>query len=104
MVAAKTDGRCHICGGVLGLVWEAYHVLAQSTGGRHQLDNYLPAHQLCNNYRWNYLPEEFQWVLKIGMWARLVMERSELGQMAKQFCGYEQSRARRRKEVTLETE
>jgi hypothetical protein len=21
-----------------------------------------------NNYRWNYSPEEFQWVLKIGVW------------------------------------
>ena len=76
-------------------------MLAHSTGGPQQLDNYLPAHQLCNNYRWNYMPEEFQWVLKIGVWARLVMEKSQLGQqMARQFCGYEKARVRRRKSVT----
>jgi 5-methylcytosine-specific restriction endonuclease McrA len=32
-IAAKTDGRCHICGGVLDTAWEADHVLAHSGGG-----------------------------------------------------------------------
>ena len=98
-IAAKTDGRCHICGGVLDTAWEADHVLAHSGGGGHRLDNYLAAHSLCNNYRWNYSPEEFQWVLKIGVWARLVIEHSKpLGvQMAARFSAYEDSRARRRK-------
>ena len=98
-IAAKTDGRCHICGGVLDLVWEADHVVPHSTGGLHRLENYLPAHALCNNYRWSYSPEEFQWVLKIGVWARLVMEQSKpIGrQMTEQFCGYERGRVRRRK-------
>lgn len=98
-IAAKTDGRCHICGGVLDSAWEADHVLAHSAGGDHRLDNYLAAHSLCNNYRWNYSPEEFQWVLKVGVWARLAMEKnSPLGQqMAEQFCGYERRRVGRRK-------
>jgi hypothetical protein len=63
------------------------------------LDNYLAAHSLCNNYRWNYSPEEFQWVLKIGVWARLVMEQgNSLGQeMAERFCATERRRIRRRK-------
>jgi hypothetical protein len=39
-----------------------------------RLTNYLPAHSLCNNYRWDYSAEEFQWVLKIGVWARRRME------------------------------
>src|SRR3712207_8439206 len=43
---------------------------AHSSGGAHSADNYLPAHTLCNNYRWDYSPEEFQLVLKIGVWAR----------------------------------
>ena len=103
-IAAKTNGRCHICGGPLGVAWEADHVLAHSTGGDHHLDNYLAAHSLCNNYRWNYSAEEFQWVMKVGVWARLVMEKSQLGQqMAEQFCRYERGRVRRRKSQ-LETE
>ncbi len=98
-VAAKTNGRCHICGGVLDTAWEADHVMAHSTGGGHRLDNYLATHSLCNQYRWNYSPDEFQWVLKIGVWARLVMEQGSLlgEQMTEHFCRYERRRARRRK-------
>ncbi len=29
---------------------------------------------ICNNYRWDYAPEEFQWILIIGVWARKQME------------------------------
>ena len=74
-------------------------MLAHSTGGLHHLDNYLPAHALCNNYRWHYSPEEFQWVLKIGVWSRLIMEKNAaLGQqLADQFCQYEGRRIRRQK-------
>lgn len=79
-VLKKTDGRCHICGGEVASRWEADHVLAHNTGGLHSAENYLPAHTLCNNYRWDYDPEEFQWVLKIGVWARFRMEgKSPLG-------------------------
>src|SRR5688500_12174700 len=75
-ILAKTAGRCHICGGeVEGDAWHADHVLAHSAGGAHSVDNYLPAHSLCNNYRWDYSPEEFQLVLKIGVWARTLMEK-----------------------------
>src|SRR4051794_18977250 len=60
-VLSKTNNRCHICGGKIdGAVWQADHVLAHSTGGEHSVDNYLPAHSLCNNYRWHYDAEEFQ--------------------------------------------
>jgi hypothetical protein len=50
-------------------------VLAHRRGGGHRLDNYLPAHVRCNGYRWDYSPQEFQWALAIGIWARLEMER-----------------------------
>ena len=98
-IATKTDNRCHICGGVLDTSWQADHLKAHSAGGHHRLDNYLAAHSLCNNYRWNYSPDEFQWVLKIGVWARLVMEQGKpLGQqMSEQFCAYERRRVSRRK-------
>lgn len=59
-VLEKTAGRCHICGGEIHGSWSADHVLAHSAGGGNTADNYLPAHGLCNNYRWDYLPEEFQ--------------------------------------------
>ncbi len=66
-VLAKTGGRCHICGGLIQAGWQADHVLAHSGGGHHVEDNYLPAHALCNNYRWDdYLAEEFQVLADLG--------------------------------------
>ena len=70
----KTAHRCHICGGKIVSKWQADHVLAHSSGGDHSAENYLPAHVLCNNYRWDYGSEEFQWILKIVVWARTQME------------------------------
>ena len=86
-ILGKTDGNCHICGGALEERWQADHVLAQSAGGIHSPDNYLAAHALCNNYRWDYLPEEFQWILKIGVWTRTEIEHgARLGEeVAKRF-------------------
>ena len=75
MMLAKTAGRCHICGGEVDQQWQADHVLAHSAGGTHSADNYLPAHTTCNNYRWDYLPEEFQLILKLGVWARTQIEK-----------------------------
>jgi len=97
-VLEKTDGRCHICGGFVQDRWEADHVLSYSGGGHDATANYLAAHSLCNNYRWDYTPEEFQWVLKIGVWARKRMEeKSRLGdEMRKRFFRYEVRRANRR--------
>lgn len=96
-IAAKTDGRCHICGGLLDEAWHADHVRSHSAGGAHAVENYLAAHATCNNYRWDYLPEEFQWTLKIGVWARLVMEKQQgVGRaMTRAFVSHEQKRSRR---------
>ena len=76
-VLAKTDARCHICGGEIDPqeTWNADHVLAHSGGGEHHLDNYLPAHGTCNNYRWDYLGEEMQYILKLGVWLRTQIEK-----------------------------
>jgi len=73
-VLSKTGGRCHICGGEINDRWQADHVLAHSGGGEHSVNNYLPAHSICNNYRWDYLPEEIQLIMKIGVWARTQIE------------------------------
>jgi hypothetical protein len=69
-ILTKAGGRCHICGGVIvpEFYWEADHVLRQCVGGGGTLENYLAAHGLCNTYRWDDLPEEMQWILKIGIW------------------------------------
>ena len=63
IVLKKTERKCHVCGGPIDGYWDADHVLAHSGGGDHSVDNYLPAHRTCNNYRWDYLPEEFQEIL-----------------------------------------
>jgi hypothetical protein len=74
-VFAKTDGRCHICGGEIDSSWQADHVMAHSAGGQHVVENYLPAHALCNNYRWHYSMEEFQIIMKLGVLAKTLIEK-----------------------------
>src|SRR5690242_11853497 len=79
----KTAGRCHICGGIIEGAWQADHVLAHSGGGTHVSDNYLPAHSLCNSYRWDYSSVEFQQILKLGVWLRTRIERkTQVGKLA----------------------
>jgi 5-methylcytosine-specific restriction endonuclease McrA len=98
-VLAKTSGRCHICGGMIeGASWQADHVMAHSVGGTHNVDNYLPAHSVCNNYRWDYQPEEFRYILKLGVWARTQIERgTNVGNdVATAFAGHEARRVKRR--------
>ena len=99
-VLRKTGRRCHICGGLIdGNDWQADHVMAHSTGGEHAVDNFLPAHTICNNYRWHYGPEEFQWILKLGVWLKTqIVEDKPIGRTAGQaFCDNDCRRAGRRK-------
>jgi hypothetical protein len=98
-VLAKTGGNCHICGGDVGEGWQADHVRAYSAGGTDDVANYLAAHKLCNNYRWDYSPEEFQMIVKIGVWARTQIERKTLlGRgMCEAFVTSEVRREKRRK-------
>ncbi|MGI9101226.1 MAG: HNH endonuclease [Terriglobales bacterium] len=94
-IFAKTDGRCHICGGEITGRWQADHVFSHALGGQHSLDNYLPAHDICNNYRWFYGSEEFQWILKLGVWLRTQIENeTAVGNKAAQaFCAHERIRS-----------
>jgi hypothetical protein len=98
-VIGSTQGRRSDSGERQDSKWQADHVLAHSSGGGHARDNYLAAHSLCNNYRWDYSAEEFQWILKIGVWARYEMEGGgRLGkEILKRFFDYECSREKRRK-------
>jgi hypothetical protein len=98
-ILTKTGRRCHICGGwIKGDDWQADHVLAHATGGGHLADNYLPAHFVCNNYRWHYGAEEFQWILKLGVFMRTQIERkTTLGRDAgAKFVEHEHRRDARR--------
>lgn len=101
-IFAKTAGRCHICGGIIEGDWEADHVFSHSLGGQHEAANYLPAHPICNNYRWFYGTEEFQWILKLGVWLRTHIEKeTALGRLAANaFCTYDSIRAGRRRKKT----
>ena len=99
-VLEKTDSRCHLCGGeITENKFVADHVLSHAAGGGHKLGNYLPAHGLCNRCRWHYSPEEFQWILKMGRWARKQMEdqRNEIAKdMLAAFWEHENSLPERR--------
>ena len=91
-ILAKTVCKCHICGQELSLAeFQADHVVSHVRGGIHKVDNYLPACFICNNYRWHYLPEELQLILKIGVWAKTEIERkSTIGNlMASKFAAKE---------------
>ena len=99
-ILQKTDARCHICGGEVDPKdWNADHILAHSAGGEHSTDNYLPAHGTCNNYRWDYLPEEFQIILKLGVWARTQVEKgTPVGrEIETRFSAYDANRVRRQR-------
>jgi 5-methylcytosine-specific restriction endonuclease McrA len=99
IVLATTGKKCHICGGAIESSWQADHVLAHSGGGHSGLDNYLPSHSLCNHYRWDYLPEEFQMILKLGVWARTQIEKGTPlgGRIVTGFVAHDKRRASRRK-------
>ena len=102
-ILAKTDSRCHICGGPIeDNTWEADHVVSHPPGGQQSIDDYLPAHSICSGYRRLYEPEEFQWILKLGVWLRTQIEiEAELGQRAaRAFCKYDCVRAFRCKRHT----
>jgi len=71
--------------------------LAHANGGAHSADNYLPAHPLCNNYRWDYGAAEFQLILKLGVWAaNEIRHQTAVGQLiAQRFAAKEMVRQRR---------
>ena len=98
-VLKKTDSRCHVCGITLDQKFQADHIKCHSSGGLHNVNNYLPSCELCNNYRWHYSPHEIQWILKIGVWAKSQIEKeSKLGlQIASSFINNEHKRENRRK-------
>lgn len=101
-ILEKTAGRCHLCGGQISdRKFAADHVLAHAAGGIHAIDNYLPAHGLCNGCRWFYSAEEFQWILKFGVWARKQVEdETKVGRtIAEQFLKY-QAKTKSRRKVT----
>jgi hypothetical protein len=54
---------------------------------------------LCNSYGWGYSAEEFQWVLKIGVWARRRIESGSAleANLAGQFYEYEVRNQKHRK-------
>jgi hypothetical protein len=67
--------------------------------GEHRADNYLAAHSVCNNYRWFYGAEEFQWILKLGVFIRTHIEKpsTSIGRsVGKEFVKHEHKRAERR--------
>jgi 5-methylcytosine-specific restriction endonuclease McrA len=101
IVLEKTDRRCHLCGGeVTEDNFVADHVLSHKAGGQHDLANYLPAHRLCNGKRWFYSPEEFQWILTIGVWARKQIE-DQKRQIGKDMLRAFWNRPKRKKKVSV---
>jgi 5-methylcytosine-specific restriction endonuclease McrA len=106
-ILSKAGGRCHICGGKIkkNENWQADHVLAYAHGGEHSIENYLAAHAICNNYRWHYGSEEFQWIMKLGVWLRTLIEKRDnlAMSLAERFIKYERHRITRHKSNSLKS-
>ena len=104
-ILQKTNFRCHICGEeVTEKNFHADHISSHSKGGNNEIDNFLASCNFCNSYRWDYLPTEIKWILKIGVWAKTQIEfKSDLGNnIAHSFIEYEKRRESRRKEPRKE--
>ncbi len=100
LILARTNSRCHICGGDIDGRWNADHVLAHSGGGEANAENFLPAHETCNNYRWDYLADEFRLILKLGVWTRTQVEReTAIGRVIAERYLKDDVRRRRRRKV-----
>lgn len=103
-IHAKTSGKCHVCGRDVSVEgFEADHVHSHSSGGSNKVDNFLPSCKTCNNYRWHYLPDEFQWILKLGVWAKTeVINDTTIGKLlAEKFIKHEVVREGRRRKPRL---
>jgi 5-methylcytosine-specific restriction endonuclease McrA len=70
LIRAKTDGKCHVCGGPAGRRWQADHVVPHSSGGRQSLSNYLPICRECNRLRWFHAPKVIRLILRLGLYAK----------------------------------
>jgi hypothetical protein len=79
--------------------WNADHVFQHASGGAHSVDNYLPAHPGCNTYRWDYTPDEYQLILKLGVWLKgEIMRETRIGMdAADKFVKRQVAVARRRR-------
>ena len=98
-ILKKTNAKCHVCGIHLSKNnFQADHVVSHISGGSNKIDNFLPSCFICNNYRWHYLPEELQLILKLGVWVRTKIEKdNRLGkEVAVGFVKHE-NRKRKRK-------
>lgn len=99
-ILARTKGRCHLCGGVIGsAAWDANHVFPLALGGKQGLENYLPSHRSCNSAKWHLRPKEMMVVLQLGTWLRSQIERgTSVGMMAGEaYCKANKRRTARRK-------
>ncbi len=82
LIHSKTSGKCHVCGiKVLINNFQADHVMSHTHGGTSLPDNFLPACKTCNRARWHYTPDEMQFILKLGVWAKTQIQKdTALGQ------------------------
>lgn len=98
-IAAKTNGRCHVCSGPLDAAWHADHVVAHAGGGDDSPANFLPACSTCNGYRWFFQPAELHLILKLGVWAAdQVRSATPIGrEIGSRFLEHDRRRSARRK-------
>ncbi len=106
LILNKTGKRYHICGGKIkkNEKWQADHIFPYVHGGKHSHDNYLPAHSMCNRDRWPYSAEEFQWIIKLGVWIRTQIEKDKLdATLIEKFIKKERTRVSRQRNIASDS-
>lgn len=80
-VFKKTGGTCHVCGGRVGVRWQADHVVPHKLGGQAKVENYLPICKECNRLRWSHAPEVIRLIMRLGTYAKNeIRHETELGE------------------------
>ena len=60
--------KCGICGRFMRLKDVTIdHIIPKSKGGANHIDNYQPAHKICNGIKGNTMPKDFKGKLSIEM-------------------------------------
>jgi hypothetical protein len=66
----KTNGFCHVCG--IEISSASFSITTSINNSNNFI--FFPACKSCKRIHDNYLPEEIQWILKIGLWAKTQIE------------------------------
>lgn len=98
LIYDKTEGRCHVCGCKIQGKWTADHVVPHASGGKCEMDNFLPCCYECNRLRWFYSPRILKGILKLGVYCNKEIQKGTiLGKQLQQLLSKRNTRNNKRR-------